>query len=110
MKQASATSFRMGSYNIIKDFEEVRGVRQSTFVNFGNGAVAGIITTVLSQPFDTVKTRSQSAKATTTMQAIRSVMLEDGVRGFWKGTVMRLSRTVFSGGEFSVFFPAVQSN
>lgn len=89
----------MGSYNIIKDWEEARGVRQSTFVNFGNGAVAGTVTTVLSQPFDTVKTRSQSARATTTVQAIRSVVVEDGVRGFWRGTVMRLSRTVFSGGE-----------
>jgi solute carrier family 25 citrate transporter 1 len=99
LKQASATSVRMGSYNIIKDAEERRGVEQNTVVNFANGAVAGVVTTLLSQPFDTVKTRSQSAKATTTMQAIRSVLVEDGVRGFWKGTVMRLSRTVFSGGE-----------
>ena len=44
LKQASATSFRMGSYNIIKDFEEVRGIKQSTLVNFGNGAVAGVVT------------------------------------------------------------------
>lgn len=81
LKQASATSFRMGSYNIIKDFEEARGVEQTTVVNFGNGAVAGTITTLLSQPFDTVKTRSQSAKATTTMEAIKSVLIENGVRG-----------------------------
>lgn len=51
-----------------------------------------------------MKTRSQSAKATTTMQAIRSVLVEDGIRGFWKGTVMRLSRTVFSGGKFWFLF------
>ncbi|KUJ19390.1 mitochondrial carrier [Mollisia scopiformis] len=98
LKQASATSFRMGSYNIIKDFEEKRGVEQSTGVNFLNGAVAGTVTTLLSQPFDTVKTRSQAAEVTTTVQAIQSVLKEDGVRGFWRGTVMRLSRTVFSGG------------
>lgn len=99
LKQASATSFRMGSYNIIKDFEEKRGVKQNTGINFLNGAVAGIVTTVLSQPFDTVKTRSQAAEVTTTMQAIASVLKEDGIKGFWRGTVMRLSRTVFSGGE-----------
>lgn len=98
LKQASATSFRMGSYNIIKDAEERRGIEQSTWVNFANGAVAGVVTTLCTQPFDTIKTKSQSAKATTTMQAIRSVLVEDGVRGFWRGTVMRLSRTVFSGG------------
>jgi solute carrier family 25 (mitochondrial citrate transporter), member 1 len=41
LKQASATSFRMGSYNIIKDFEEVRHIPQNTAVNFINGSVAG---------------------------------------------------------------------
>lgn len=41
LKQASATSFRMGSYNIIKDFEEVRNIPQSTAVNFVNGSAAG---------------------------------------------------------------------
>ncbi|EKD17572.1 uncharacterized protein L3040_006691 [Drepanopeziza brunnea f. sp. 'multigermtubi'] len=98
MKQASATSLRMGSYNIIKDLEVRRGVAQNTAVNFANGAVAGVVTTLLSQPFDTIKTRSQSAKVTTTVQAITGVWKEAGVRGFWKGTVMRLSRTVLSGG------------
>jgi solute carrier family 25 citrate transporter 1 len=57
LKQASATSFRMGSYNIIKDWEEKRGVSQGTVVNFANGAVAGVITTLASQPFDTIKVR-----------------------------------------------------
>jgi solute carrier family 25 citrate transporter 1 len=103
LKQASATSFRMGSYNIIKDAEERRGIVQSTYVNFANGAVAGVVTTLATQPFDTIKTRSQSAKATTTMEAIRGVLLEGGVRGFWRGTVMRLSRTVFSGGQYITF-------
>jgi solute carrier family 25 citrate transporter 1 len=99
LKQASATSFRMGSYNIIKDFEEVRGVKQSTAVNFGNGAIAGVITTLSTQPFDTIKTRSQSAKATTTMEAIKTILKDDGIRDFWRGTIMRLGRTVFSGGK-----------
>lgn len=98
LKQASATSFRMGSYNIIKDIEVKRGIEQNTGMNFLNGAVAGIITTLLSQPFDTIKTRSQSAKATTTMEAVRGIWSDGGIRAFWRGTVMRLSRTVFSGG------------
>lgn len=98
LKQASATSFRMGSYNIIKDYEEARHIRQTTVTNFINGAVAGTITTLATQPFDTIKTRSQSAKATTTMEAIASIVKDGGVRAFWRGTVMRLGRTVFSGG------------
>ncbi|KAK0127270.1 hypothetical protein ONS96_006820 [Cadophora gregata f. sp. sojae] len=98
LKQASSTGLRMGSYNIVKDWEVRRGIGQGTVVNFGNGAFAGVVTTVLSMPFDTIKTRSQSAKVTTTMQAITGVWHESGIRGYWKGTVMRLSRTVFSGG------------
>jgi solute carrier family 25 citrate transporter 1 len=91
LKQASATSFRMGSYNIIKDFEVKRNIPQNTGTNFLNGAAAGIITTLLSQPFDTIKTRSQSAKATTTLQAVKGIWNDGGIRAFWRGTVMRLS-------------------
>lgn len=98
MKQASATSFRMGSYNILKDFQQTRNIPQNTMVNFANGAAAGIITTLATQPFDTIKTRSQSAKATTTMEAIASIMSDGGIRGFWRGTIMRLGRTVLAGG------------
>ena len=67
-------------------------------MNFLNGAVAGTVTTLLSQPFDTIKTRSQSAKATTTVEAVRGIWNDGGIRALWRGTVMRLSRTVFSGG------------
>jgi solute carrier family 25 citrate transporter 1 len=33
------------------------------------------------------------------MQAIAGIIKDGGVRAFWRGTVMRLGRTVFSGGE-----------
>lgn len=98
LKQASATAFRMGSYNILKDFENSKNVPQSTMTNFANGAIAGIVTTYATQPFDTLKTRSQSAKGASTMEAFRSILADHGVRGFWRGTTMRLGRTVFSGG------------
>lgn len=98
LKQTSAPSFRMGSYNIIKDFQVVRDIPQNTVMNFANGATAGVITTLATQPFDTIKTRSQSSKVTTTTQAAVGIMKDGGVKAFWRGTVMRLSRTVFSGG------------
>lgn len=98
LKQISASGLRLGSYNIIKDVQEARGLPQNTATHFANGAAAGLITTLLSQPFDTIKTRSQAAQATTTREALASIVRDDGVRGFWKGTVMRLSRTVLSGG------------
>jgi solute carrier family 25 citrate transporter 1 len=43
LKQASATSVRMGSYNILKDFEKERNIDQNTATNFANGAVAGTV-------------------------------------------------------------------
>ncbi|KAG9235958.1 mitochondrial carrier domain-containing protein [Amylocarpus encephaloides] len=98
LKQASATSFRMGSYNILKDYQEVRDIPQNTAMNFVNGSVAGVITTLCTQPFDTIKTRSQAAQVTTTAEAVKSILRDGGAAGFWRGTIMRLGRTVFSGG------------
>lgn len=98
LKQAGATAFRMGTYNILKDYERVRNIPQTTLTNFANGSVAGIVTTLATQPFDTIKTRCQSARGATTVAAFQSIVADYGLKGFWKGTTMRLGRTVFSGG------------
>lgn len=45
-----------------------------------------------------IKTRSQSASGASAVEAVKTVLLDYGIRGFWKGTTMRLGRTVFSGG------------
>ncbi|KAF2204469.1 tricarboxylate transport protein-like protein [Delitschia confertaspora ATCC 74209] len=107
LKQASATAFRMGTYNILKDFETTRDIPQNTLTNFANGSVAGVVTTLCTQPFDVIKTRSQSAQGASTAEAVKSVLLDYGVRGFWKGTTMRLGRTVFSGGILFTAYEAV---
>ena len=108
LKQAGATASRLGTYNILKDFEKHRGIKQDGPVtNFANGAVAGIITTFATQPFDTIKTRSQSAQGTTTIKAVRSVIADGGISGFWRGTTMRLGRLVFSGGILFTVYEAV---
>lgn len=98
LKQAGATAFRMGTYNILKDYERVRDIPQTTLTNFANGSVAGIVTTLATQPFDTIKTRCQSSRGATTVAAFQSIVADYGIKGFWKGTTMRLGRTVFSGG------------
>ena len=98
LKQMGTTTFRLGSYNIMKEYERAKGIPQTTAVNFANGAVAGTITTYATQPFDVVKTRAQSAKGAGTVEAFQSVMTDYGIKGFWKGTTMRLGRTVFAGG------------
>ena len=88
----------MGTYNILKDYETKHDIQQNTLTNFANGSVAGVVTTLSTQPFDVIKTRSQSAHGASTLEAVKSVLLDYGIRGFWKGTTMRLGRTVFSGG------------
>ncbi|KAK8164917.1 mitochondrial carrier domain-containing protein [Phyllosticta citrichinensis] len=109
LKQASATAFRMGTYNILKDFERTRNIEQGVATNFANGMVAGVVTTYATQPFDTLKTRSQSARGATTVEAFASILADHGVRGFWKGTVMRLGRTIMAGGIlFTVYEQMVQ--
>jgi len=107
MKQASATAFRMGTYNILKDYETARDIKQNTLVNFANGSIAGIVTTLATQPFDVIKTRSQSAQGASTAEAVKTVLLDYGIKGFWKGTTMRLGRTVFSGGVLFTSYETV---
>ncbi|KAF3930281.1 Mitoferrin-1 [Dactylellina cionopaga] len=97
LKQASTTSLRLGSYNIIKDTERANHLPQNAATSFVNGAIAGLLTTLATQPFDTIKTRSQCVKATTTREAFQGILQDGGILGFWTGTVMRLSRTVVSG-------------
>lgn len=98
-KQVGATGFRLGSYSSIKDWERKRGINvDSAAVSFANGAVAGTFTTLATQPFDTVKTMAQQAKEVRTADVFRQILAQDGVKGLWRGTVMRLGRTVLSGG------------
>lgn len=98
LKQGSTTAVRLGMYNILKDFEKVRNVKQTTAVTFANGAVAGVLVVFATQPFDTVKTRAQSVKGAGVREAFASVIADFGVRGLWRGSTMRLGRTVLAGG------------
>lgn len=104
-KQSATSATRMGSYNILRTgYRDRFGKAPDAVGTFAIGAIAGVITVYATQPFDTVKTRSQSAKGEGMLVAIRGVLLQDGVRGFWKGSSMRLGRLIFSGGiVFSVY-------
>ena len=104
MKQASTTAVRLGTYNILKDFERVRDIKQTTAVTFANGAVAGTVVVFATQPFDCVKTRAQSVKGAGVVEAFTSIISDFGVKGLWRGSTMRLGRTVLAGGIlFSVY-------
>ncbi|KAI5865453.1 mitochondrial carrier [Durotheca rogersii] len=113
LKQVGTTGFRLGSYAALKDWERAALSSSSSsssgaaaahldvdgpLLSFANGAAAGTLTTLATQPFDTIKTKAQQARAVRTADCVRQLLAEDGVRGLWRGTVMRLGRTVAAGG------------
>lgn len=94
----------MGTYNILKEMTKTQGIASNAFTSFGTGALAGIVTVYATQPFDTIKTRAQSVQGAGIAEAVKSVMRDYGIKGFWKGSSMRLGRLFLSGGiVFSVY-------
>lgn len=109
IKQASTSAVRMGSYNILKQYSRALDLSQNAAMTFMLGAVAGTITVYATQPFDTVKTRSQAAAGTSPVNALRSVLQDGGIRGLWKGSTMRLGRLVLSGGIIFSMYEQISS-
>ncbi|CCF38519.1 hypothetical protein CH063_00285 [Colletotrichum higginsianum] len=109
LKQSATSAVRMGSYNVLREVSKQHGLPNNSLVTFGSGAVAGIITVYATQPFDTIKTRAQSARGAGTMEAFRMVLSERGVRGFWSGSTMRLGRLILSGGIVFTVYEKVSS-
>lgn len=104
LKQASTSAVRMGSYNALRELAKSNSLPTNAVVTFAMGSVAGVVTVYATQPFDTIKTRVQSAAGSSMGEAVRSVLREGGVGGLWKGSTMRLGRLVFSGGiVFTVY-------
>lgn len=109
LKQSATSAVRMGSYNVIRDQSKQYGLPNNSVITFGSGAVAGVLTVYATQPFDTIKTRSQSARGAGTIEAFRMVLSERGVRGLWSGSTMRLGRLVLSGGIVFTVYEKVSS-
>ncbi|THY29747.1 hypothetical protein D6D01_03451 [Aureobasidium pullulans] len=106
IKQSATSAVRMGSYNTLKTQYAgfVGRAPKTTPETFAIGACAGLITVYATQPFDTVKTRTQSSQGETLLRAVRGVYSDGGARAFWKGSGPRLGRLLLSGGiVFSVY-------
>jgi solute carrier family 25 (mitochondrial citrate transporter), member 1 len=104
IKQSATSAVRMGSYNSLKELSKQNGVPQNSLTTFGIGGVAGIITVYATQPFDTIKTMSQSARGAGVREAFSRVIMTSGVSALWRGSTMRLGRLIFSGGiVFTVY-------
>ena len=109
MKQASTTAVRLGTYSQLKDWERMKGIEQTVAVNFGNGGIAGTVVVFATQPFDVLKTRAQSVRGAGVAEAFKSVITDYGVKGLWRGSTMRLGRTVLAGGILFTTYEAVAS-
>ena len=67
-------------------------------VNFTSGALAAALATTVTNPPDVVKTRLQlmPEKYQTTLQAVRVMVQEEGLRCLWGGLGLRVSRKALS--------------
>lgn len=99
----------MGSYLAMKQAIQSRGFADSSITTFLIGGIAGTVTVYATQPFDTIKSRTQAAHGMTTKEAWKSILADAGVEGLWKGSTMRLGRLVFSGGIVFTIYEKVAS-
>ena len=75
--------------------------RTDPIVTFISGSLAGFSATLITQPFDVLKTkiiyqRVSGGDCTSMRNAIASIYKEDGILGFQRGIVARLCRRFFS--------------
>ncbi|KAL4063359.1 mitochondrial carrier domain-containing protein [Scleroderma yunnanense] len=105
MRQGANSAVRFTTYTTLKQFVQGTarpGQQLPTGITFGIGAIAGLVTVLVTQPLDVIKTRMQSLTA---RQHYRNsfhcgyrILTEEGVLRFWTGTTPRLVRLVMSGG------------
>ncbi|KAI3400371.1 hypothetical protein diail_3388 [Diaporthe ilicicola] len=103
-RQAANSAVRFGSYNFLKQAAQsyaAPGEKLSTPATFGIGAMAGLVTVLVTQPLDTVKTRMQSLEARrdygNSLRCVGMIFRHEGVLTFWSGVLPRLARLVMSG-------------
>ncbi|KAK3298910.1 solute carrier family 25 member 38 [Chaetomium fimeti] len=74
------------------------GLQHAAGINFASGVLAGVVCSVVSNPFDAVKTRIQlqPGRYRNMVQGARRMVGEDGLRALWDGLALRMSRKAVS--------------
>ncbi|KZT54735.1 citrate transporter [Calocera cornea HHB12733] len=105
MRQGANSAVRFSTYSTMKQFVQGNarpGQALPSWVTFGIGAIAGIVTVYVTMPLDVIKTRMQSLTARqqyrNSFHCAYRIFTEEGVLRFWKGTTPRLARLILSGG------------
>jgi len=74
-----------------------RGTKPSSFQLFLLGAVAKAVATIVTYPYITIKTRLQArGKYKGTMDAIRKIIAEEKIAGFYKGMESKIVQSVLT--------------
>jgi solute carrier family 25 citrate transporter 1 len=101
MRQGANSAVRLTTYSTLRALATEGGRKPGGVETFGMGAIAGIVTVYMTMPFDVVKTRMQSEQASQyrgAFDCVGSILRQEGVSRFWKGTTPRLMRLILSGG------------
>lgn len=94
--------FAVGYLTLSQMIRQMYGLNtKSEFVNNLSGAIpAGIITTAVTHPFDTIKTSMQAQIAnpqySNMIRATNAIIQKDGIKGLYKGMSARGTRVVFA--------------
>lgn len=102
-KRLSASRFFLSSEDDRSKSEGAGGMRTMGFsraaaINFSSAMAAGVLCSVLTNPFDAVKTRIQlqPGEYKNMFAASRKMLAEEGVRSMWDGLMLRMSRKALS--------------
>ena len=74
------------------------GVSRAASINFASGVASGVVCSVISNPFDAIKTRIQLQPDgyRNMVHAARRMVGEEGFRALWDGLALRMSRKALS--------------
>ncbi|OZJ04032.1 hypothetical protein BZG36_03576 [Bifiguratus adelaidae] len=116
LRQGANSAVRFSTYSTLKGWAQQYRSRQGakdtdplpSYMTFGIGAVAGIVTVYSTMPLDVVKTKMQSLRAKElykgSLDCAIKVIRNDGVTALWHGATPRLARLIVSGGiVFTVY-------
>jgi solute carrier family 25 citrate transporter 1 len=116
-KQGTNSAVRFSTFSAFGDLlrksDTVRKNASPSAVTFAAGAGSGVITVYASMPFDNIKTRvqTQGAGGAGMLATAKTMLVDEGVRVFWKATTPRLVRlTLSSSITFTVYDFVVQAS
>lgn len=74
------------------------GVSRAATINFASGSLAAVVCSVVSNPFDAIKTRIQlqPGQYRNMVHAAKRMLAEEGFRSLWDGLALRMTRKALS--------------